>query len=95
VVGGMVIFGAGFGVSQNATLALMFERVSTSGYGTVSAMWNLAYDAGLGVGASGFGLLAAQTGYPAAFGLTGVLVLAALAPAWHDHVVTGGTPVAG
>jgi predicted MFS family arabinose efflux permease len=85
VVAGMVLFGAGFGVAQNASLALMFERVSTSGYGTVSALWNLAYDLGLGLGAAGFGVLAAQTGYPAAFALTAALVLAALAPAWRDR----------
>jgi hypothetical protein len=48
VVIGMTLFGAGFGVAQNATLSLMFERVSKSGYGTASALWNLAYDAGWG-----------------------------------------------
>jgi len=85
VVAGMVLFGAGFGVTQNATLALMFDRVSRAGYGTVSALWNLAYDAGLGLGAAGFGVLAAQTGYPTAFAVTAALVLAALAPAWHDR----------
>jgi predicted MFS family arabinose efflux permease len=81
VVVGMVLFGAGFGVTQNASLALMFDRVSTSGYGTVSALWNLAYDTGLGLGAAGFGLVTAQTGYPIGFALTAALVLAALVPA--------------
>ncbi|HEU5438418.1 MAG TPA: MFS transporter [Ktedonobacterales bacterium] len=85
VVAGMVLFGAGFGVTQNASLMLLFERVSTSGYGAVSALWNLAYDAGLGVGAAGFGVLAAQTGYPPAFALVAVLVLAALVPAWRER----------
>jgi predicted MFS family arabinose efflux permease len=83
-VAGMLLFGAGFGVAQNATLSLMFERVPPSGYGTVSAMWNMAYDAGLGVGAAGFGVVAARTGYPLAFALTAALVLAALLPAWFD-----------
>jgi predicted MFS family arabinose efflux permease len=85
VLGGMVAFGAGFGVAQNVTLSLMFERVSPAGYGTASAMWNLAYDAGLGVGAGGFGLLAAQTGYPAAFAMTVALMLVALVPAVRDR----------
>jgi predicted MFS family arabinose efflux permease len=85
VVIGMVLFGAGFGVSQNASLALMFERVRPSGYSTVSALWNLAYDAGLGAGATGFGVLAAGTGYPMAFGLTAAVMLAALVPAWRDR----------
>ena len=85
VMVGMALFGAGFGVVQNASLALMYERVSSSGYGTVSALWNLAYDAGLGVGAAGFGAVAAQTGYSTAFALTAALILAALAPAWYDR----------
>lgn len=86
VLGGMVLFGAGFGVTQNATLALMYERVPASGYGAVSAQWNLAYDGGLGLGAAGFGVLAAGTGYPAAFAVTGVVMLLALIPALRDRV---------
>jgi predicted MFS family arabinose efflux permease len=85
VLAGMVLFGAGFGVSQNASLALMFDRVSSTGYGAVSALWNLAFDAGLGLGAAGFGVLAAQTGYPTAFALTAALAAAALLPAWRDR----------
>jgi predicted MFS family arabinose efflux permease len=85
VLAGMALFGAGFGVAQNTTMALMFDRVPASGYGTVSALWNIAYDGGLGLGAAGFGVLAAATGYPAAFGLTAALVLAAVAPAWRDR----------
>jgi predicted MFS family arabinose efflux permease len=81
----MVLFGAGFGVAQNASLALMLDRVPRSGYGTVSAVWNLAYDAGYGLGAAGFGVAAAYTGYPVGFALTGVLVLAALRLARRDR----------
>ncbi len=85
---GMALFGVGFGVTQNASLTLMFSRVSTSEYGTVSAVWNLAYDAGLGAGAAGFGVLVAQTGYPVAFALTATLMLGGLAPAWRDRMAT-------
>lgn len=79
VLAGMLLFGAGFGVTQNASLTLMFNQVSPGGYGTVSALWNLAYDAGLGLGAVGFSVLATQTGYPAAFACTAVVMLLALA----------------
>jgi len=85
VVLGMVVFGAGFGVAQNASLVLMFERVPESGYDAASAIWNLAYDAGLGVGGAGFGVLAAQTGYSAAFAWTAALMLIALVPALRDR----------
>ncbi|MBT2213415.1 MFS transporter [Actinomadura sp. NEAU-AAG7] len=78
VVAAMALFGAGFGVMQNASLAVMYDQVPLSGYGTVSAVWNLAFDGGMGVGGTGFGLVAAQTGYPPAFLLTGVLMLLTL-----------------
>jgi MFS family permease len=86
VLAGMVLFGGGFGIAQNASLALMLQRVPASGYGTVTAMWNLAYDSAMGLGATGFGMLAANTGYRAAFALTAMLVLAALVPAWRDRL---------
>lgn len=75
VIAGMVLFGAGFGVAQNSSLAVMFERVPSSGYGTVSAVWSIAYDAGLGLGATGFGVVVMSTGYSAAFALTAGLML--------------------
>ena len=62
----------------------MFHRSTSAGYGTASALWNLAYDSGFGVGAAGFGMLAAHTGYPLSFAVTAGLVLAALAPARRD-----------
>ena len=80
---GTLLLGGGFGIAQNASLALMFDRVSADGYDMVSAVWNLAYDAGMGLGAIGFGVIASQTGYAAAFGLTGALMLLALAPVWR------------
>ncbi|MEU4952151.1 MFS transporter [Streptomyces lavendulae] len=79
------VFGTGFGILQNATLTLMYARVPTTGYGTVSAVWNIAYDVGMGVGAVAFGWLAAATGYPWAFALTGVAVLTAVVPAHRDR----------
>jgi MFS family permease len=82
---GMVLFGTGFGISQNVTFALMIDRVPVSGYGTASALWNLAYDAGYGAGPAVFGLFVASTGYPVAFALTGMLMVAALLPAAADR----------
>ncbi|UWE10622.1 MFS transporter [Actinacidiphila bryophytorum] len=81
VLCGVAVFGAGFGVAQNATLSLMYSRVSRAGYSTVSALWNVGYDAGMGAGAVGFGALAAATGYPAAFALTAAAMLLAFRPA--------------
>ena len=78
VLAGMALFGTGFGIIQNATLVLMIDGMPAAGLGTASALWNLAYDAGYGAGPVVFGLFAGHTGYPVAFALTGLLILAAL-----------------
>jgi MFS family permease len=72
---GMVLFGAGFGVLENATFALLIEQLPEA---KASALWNFAYDAGYGAGPAAFGLLCAHAGYPAAFALTGALILAVI-----------------
>ncbi|MEK8174177.1 hypothetical protein NKH77_49950 [Streptomyces sp. M19] len=82
---GAAVFGVGFGITQSATITLMYARVPVSGYGTVSALWNVAYDGGMGVGAVGFGTVAGLTGYPWAFALTALLTLTAFVPAWWDR----------
>jgi predicted MFS family arabinose efflux permease len=92
VLAGMVLFGSGFGVTQNATMTMMLNRVAPSSYGMVSAIWNLAYDAGIGVGAFGFGVVAARTGYPAAFAITAMLVLVALVPLRQDRAAVRHAP---
>jgi MFS family permease len=51
---GSTCFGIGFGAAQNLTLTLMYSRVDRSRYGQVSALWNLAYDGGWGLGALAF-----------------------------------------
>ena len=95
VVVGMAVFGIGFGLAQAASLTAMFARVTPAGYGAVSGVWNLAYDAGLGLGAAGFGVLAVWTGDRVAFAVTAALVLAATAVAWQDARRTAGAVPAG
>jgi predicted MFS family arabinose efflux permease len=92
VLAGMALFGCGFGVTQITTMTVMLGRVAPSGFGTVSAIWNLAYDLGIGAGAFGFGVVAAQIGYPGAFAVTAALVLGGLVPLWLDRrrPATGG-----
>ena len=82
---GMVLFGAGFGVIENATFALLIEQLPEA---RASALWNLAYDAGYGAGPAVFGLVCLRTGYPAGFGLTGVLILAAVPVAFRERKAT-------
>jgi predicted MFS family arabinose efflux permease len=92
IFAGMVLFGAGFGVIENATFALLIERLPEA---KASARWNLAYDAGYGAGPAVFGLICVRTGYPAAFALTGALILAAVPAALRERkaVATAARPV--
>jgi predicted MFS family arabinose efflux permease len=78
----MVLFGAGFGVIENATFALLIEQLPEA---KASALWNLAHDAGYGAGPAVFGLICVRTGYPAAFALTGALILAAVPAALRER----------
>lgn len=89
VLAGAIVFGAGFGVTQNATLCVMYARVPEAAYGMVSGVWNLAYDGGMGIGVVGFGLLADGCGYPTAFCVTGAAMLAGVAPWATDRRRTG------
>lgn len=78
LISGMLLFGAGLGVLQNATLVLMFERAGPQGYGSASALWNVAFDAGTGLGAVVFGVVVQYAGFGPAFTLTAALVLSTL-----------------
>jgi len=85
IFAGMVLFGAAFGVLENTTFALLIEHLAEA---RASTLWNLAYDAGYGAGPAVFGLFAGRTGYPLAFALTGVVVLAALPAARRERAVS-------
>jgi predicted MFS family arabinose efflux permease len=78
VVGGMAVFGVGFGAAQAASLNTMLQRAPRAQYGAVSALWNAGYDVGWGAGAVGIGIVVTQAGYSAGFVVSACLVLAAL-----------------
>ncbi|WP_250034685.1 MFS transporter [Paractinoplanes maris] len=77
VIAAALIFGAGFGLLQNATLALMYDRMPAGDESTVSAVWNIAYDLGMAAGALGAGLLVVPLGYPATFVVAAAVTLTA------------------
>jgi MFS family permease len=82
IFAGMVLFGAGFGVIESATFALLLDQQPEA---KASALWNFAYDAGYGAGPAVFGLICVRTGYPAAFALTGALILAVIPAASRER----------
>ncbi len=78
LLGGALLFGAGFGTLQNATLLLTMQRVPKSEYGLGSTLWNVAFDAGTGAGAFVFGFVVGAAGFSWAYVLCAVLLVAAL-----------------
>jgi predicted MFS family arabinose efflux permease len=78
VVAGMVVFGAGFGLAQAASINAMLQRARRSQYGAVNAAWNAAYDLGWGAGAIGIGVLVTTAGHATAFAVTAALTLLAI-----------------
>lgn len=79
VITGAALVGLGFGVVQTDSLVVMFAAAGAVGYGSASAAWNIAYDTGTGLGATGLGAVAQPFGFEAAFG-TSALLLAATLP---------------
>jgi predicted MFS family arabinose efflux permease len=79
VVVGAGMVGFGFGVVQNDSLTALFAAFGSGGYGAASAAWNIAYDAGTGVGALGLGAVADPFGYPTAFGAAAALLCGGVA----------------
>jgi predicted MFS family arabinose efflux permease len=72
---GAALTGLAFGAAQNVSLVWMFDRAAPTHYDGVSAIWNIAYDGGLGLGAAAFGFVLTLLGHQYAFMLTGVLLV--------------------
>ncbi|WP_308257720.1 MFS transporter [Pseudonocardia lacus] len=73
VLVGAALVGAGFGAVQNDSLTTLFAVYGPARYGATSAAWNIAFDGGTGVGATGLGALADPFGFRVAFGVAAVL----------------------
>jgi predicted MFS family arabinose efflux permease len=78
LLGGALLFGAGFGMLQNASLLLIMERVPKAEYGLGSTLWNVAFDAGTGAGAFVFGFVVGAAGFFWSFCICAALLVAAL-----------------
>lgn len=67
LIAGALLVGTSFGVMQNVTLVRAFELAGEHAKGTASTAWNVAFDAGTGIGALGIGALAAGTSFAFSF----------------------------
>lgn len=78
------VYGLGFGAIQNDTLVLMLRRAGDSGHGIASTVWNIAFDAGTGVGAVLLGLLVVWAGHSWAFAAAAVGIALTAPAAWRE-----------
>lgn len=75
-----VLFGGGFGMVQNEALLEMFQRLPRTKVSEASAVWNMSYDAGTGLGSVVLGFVAARAAYSGAYAVAaGIVVIGILA----------------
>lgn len=75
---GAMLVGISYGALQNLTLVVAFQSVSRSHYGAASAIWNVGYDGGTGLGAVMIGLIAAGSSFSVALLVSGAFCLLTL-----------------
>jgi predicted MFS family arabinose efflux permease len=73
---GLGVVGFGYGALQNVTLVCAFAQVTPRHYGSASAVWNIGFDSGTGLGAVLIGVVAQAAGFPAGFVVSAVVVAA-------------------
>ncbi|MEB2528612.1 MFS transporter [Kocuria rosea] len=75
---GAAMVGISYGGLQNLTLVVTFHAVSRLHYGTASAVWNIGFDIGTGLGSVLVGMVAAGTSFSTALLMTGAISLLTL-----------------
>lgn len=75
---GAAMVGTSYGGLQNLTLVVTFHAVSRPHYGTASAVWNIGFDIGTGLGSVLVGMVAAGTSFSTALLITGAISLLTL-----------------
>lgn len=89
VIGGALVFGAGYGAVQNLTLLIGFA-IAGARRATASAIWNAAFDLGTAIGALLVGAVTAWTSLPVAVVVCIVLIAATALPG-HRIAQRAGT----
>lgn len=80
-----LFYGAGFGAVQNESLTMMFYRLPRSKSSQASAMWNIAFDGGTGLGSTVYGMVLTTVAFAPMFGLASAVILVGLAVTLLDR----------
>ncbi|WP_288814140.1 MFS transporter [uncultured Corynebacterium sp.] len=81
------IFGLGFGLVQNEALLMLFERLPNEKTTLASALWNMTFDSGTGIGAILLGIAASAFAFQQAFWIAACIGTFALCVVIADRVV--------
>ena len=81
------LFGGAFGVAQNEALLSMFARLPREKISEASAIWNIFYDAGTGLGSVLLATLVVGSVYAPAFGAGAVIIFAGIALTGLDNLL--------
>ena len=81
------LYGAGFGAVQNESLTMLFYRLPKSKASEASAMWNVAFDSGTGLGSTVYGMMLTSMTMAPMFGVAGVVVAVGIAVTVADLVL--------
>lgn len=73
---GAAFFGLGFGAVQNEALLLMFARMPREKISEASAIWNMSFDSGTGVGSLALGVVALSFAYQGVFAVGAACIAA-------------------
>lgn len=92
VVAGAGLVGLGFGAVQNDTLVTLFTRAGPGRSGPASSVWNTAYDAGTGLGATALSAVLGAAGAPWSFVVAALACVLALGSAPWLRPRRAGTP---
>ena len=80
-----LFYGAGFGAVQNESLTMMFYRLPRSKASQASAIWNIAFDGGTGLGSTFYGAVLTTMVFAPMFGLASAVILLGLAVTLMDR----------
>lgn len=82
---GASLVGVSYGGLQNLTLVMSFQVVERPHYGSASAVWNIGFDTGTGLGAVLIGAIAAGASFSTAMLIGGAISLLTLPLALHGR----------
>jgi len=83
----VLVYGLGYGAIQNESMLDMFTRLPRSKLSEASALWNMSFDSGTGLGSLLLGFVVASSGYVGAFSTAACIVAVALSLKIADTIM--------